>query len=271
MTPYSKASGIRAGSRRRTSSGDGYRRDLRDQSAPGPDGGVQVGLTEAAPACRPSAACRSCRQCARRSRCACAPARRSVAAPPLTDRRGTRDRPLPHRRLLRFAAACHAVLRAQVRRFEAGTRPAAPGRSGVSRRPLCRPPRRFRGDDRSCDKRSVRPRGRRRRGSRRGYRRRRKPRLARPGSLEERWRRSIFTRQPSSRHTSLRRSRPPLRRRRSAHVQRVDPERSAARAAFESLRERPVCAPQRPFTSFVRAVAGLEGPRARSCRAPPLA
>lgn len=81
-----------------------------------------------------------------------------------------------------------------------------------------------------------------------------------------------FTRQPSSRPTSLQPQPPapsvdgdPLS---SSEWIQNSPQRGAA---FESLSERTVDDPETPFTSFVRAAIGLDGPRTRSCRAPPLA
>jgi hypothetical protein len=81
-----------------------------------------------------------------------------------------------------------------------------------------------------------------------------------------------FTREPSSRHTSLQ-VQP------SAPSVDGDPLTSnewiqngqRRGAAFESLSERTDDDPETPFTSFVRAAIGLDGPRARSSRGPPLA
>ena len=81
-----------------------------------------------------------------------------------------------------------------------------------------------------------------------------------------------FTREPSSRHTSLQ-AQPP------APSVNGDPLTSSEwiqnghqrGAAFESLSERADDDPETPFSSFVRAAIGLDGPRARSSRAPPLA
>ena len=81
-----------------------------------------------------------------------------------------------------------------------------------------------------------------------------------------------FTREPSSRHTSLQ-VQPP------APSVDGDPLTSSEwiqngqqrGAAFESPSARIADDPETPFTSFVRAAIGLDGPRARSSRAPPLA
>jgi hypothetical protein len=81
-----------------------------------------------------------------------------------------------------------------------------------------------------------------------------------------------FTREPSSRHTSLQ-AQP------TAPSVDGDPLTSnewiqngqRRGAAFESLSNRTDDDPETLFTSFVRAAIGLEGPRARSSRAPPLA
>jgi hypothetical protein len=81
-----------------------------------------------------------------------------------------------------------------------------------------------------------------------------------------------FTRQPSSRHTSLQTQPPapsvngdPLT---SNEWIQNDQQRGAA---FDPLRESSADNPDTPLTSFVRAAIGLDGPRARSSRAPPLA
>jgi hypothetical protein len=81
-----------------------------------------------------------------------------------------------------------------------------------------------------------------------------------------------FTRQPSSRHTSLQTQ---------PAAPSVDSEALTSNewiqngqqrgAAFESLRERTADDPETPFTSVVRAAIGPDDPRAHSSRAPPLA
>jgi hypothetical protein len=79
-----------------------------------------------------------------------------------------------------------------------------------------------------------------------------------------------FTRQPSSRHTSIQ-TQPP------APSVDGDPLTSnewiqngqQRGAAFESLRERTADDPETPLTSFVHAAISLDDPRARSSRAPP--
>jgi hypothetical protein len=81
-----------------------------------------------------------------------------------------------------------------------------------------------------------------------------------------------FTRQPSSRHTSLQ-TQPP------APSVNGDPLTSnewiqngqQRGPAFDSLRESSADNPETPLTSFVRAAIGLDDPHARSSRAPPLA
>jgi len=81
-----------------------------------------------------------------------------------------------------------------------------------------------------------------------------------------------FTREPSSRHTSLQ-AQP------TAPSVDGDPLTSnewiqngqRRGAAFESLSNRTDDDPETLFTSFVRAAIGLDGPRVRSSRAPPLA
>jgi hypothetical protein len=81
-----------------------------------------------------------------------------------------------------------------------------------------------------------------------------------------------FTRQPSSRHTSLQ-TQPP--------APSVDGDPLSSNewiqnnqqrgAAFESLRERTADDPETPFTSVIRAAIGPDDTRARSSRAPPAA